>query len=449
MAADRETRDCADYALILQPQQGKPQQILVRYLTLLLNYRYGLDIIVVRRPVEAFSTIQRLREQIRCTFVVQNRNVDSRSSVAPLNIEGSIPLFLLLPRALIDENRRVTHRMENVHFCSWEAAFSQGSASLVHLVAEVFEEQGIGDLFVEAHGLHSEESQQRLEYRLRNLRTLPTIPEVALRILQMVEDPRSTVEELERMLTPDPAVVHKLLQVVTSSLFAGTSGRQDWTLHEAIVRLGRKQVGAIALQIKLMNSLVRPEESRFDLRRFWRHSAGCALIADRVHEDRRAVFATPMPFDSYWIASLLHDIGMLVLGFFFWSHFEEVVEAVRQQGKPLRRVEMEMGDFANHEFLGRSLLENSRVGGELLEAVSLHDTVGEDPSALVSLVHVADNLSLQVGLGYLPEETPHYAPAALRRLQLDLPGVNRLAESLGEGIGQEVDELVERCLDRA
>ncbi|MDP7364791.1 MAG: HDOD domain-containing protein [Candidatus Latescibacteria bacterium] len=67
---------------------------------------------------------------------------------------------------------------------------------------------------------------------------MPTPPEVALRIMSMVEDPEPTVEDLEEVLSAEPAIVHKLLQVANAPLFAGSGHQGGWTLHDAIVRLG-------------------------------------------------------------------------------------------------------------------------------------------------------------------------------------------------------------------
>ena len=445
MVPDDLKDDDSEYALIVL-QKGKPQQILVRYLTLLLNYRYGLDILVVTKFVEAFSTIQKHRKRIRCTFVLQSRRINSKANIAPLNVEGSIPLFLLLPKSLIEEHKTLCHRMANVQFCSWENAFSHTGSSLHKVVAAAFAEQGIGDLFSETEALPPEDSTQLLEHRLEKLRTLPTIPEVALRIMRMVEDPQTSVEELEDLLTHDPAIVYKLLQVVNSSTFAGTANRESWPLQEAIVRLGRKQVGAIALQIKLMNSLVRPKESEFDLHRFWRHSVGCALIADRLVKDQALTLPQPVPFDSYWIGALLHDIGKLVLGFFFWGHFQELLEKMGTEKLSFREAEKAMGDFANHEFMGKILLQRSKVGGNLVDAVGAHDTADGELSPLLCLIHLANNISKALGMGYLPVEQATYNPQVLSTLSIEQQAVDEMVEALGEELVKEVDELVERCL---
>ena len=443
MDPDKEKTSNSDYALIVQ-QKGKPQQVLVRYLTLLLNYRYGLDIIVVDNFIAAFSMSQKLRERIRCAFIVQNTGIGGRASISPLNKEGTIPLFLVLPQSLIEEHRALCHRMENIQFCAWESAFNHTASSLHKAIAVSFADQGIGDLFSEAEAMSGKDSERFIQHRLKNLRTLPTIPAIALRIMKMAEDSQTTVEDLEEVLTSDPAIVHKLIQVVNSAIFSGAGHEGDWTLQEAIVRLGRKQVGGIALQVKLMNSLICPEESEFDLSRFWRHSVCCALVADRLCKGELS--ALEISFNDYWIGALLHDIGKLVLGFFFWSHFEDVLEKMREINASFREAEMELGDFANHEFLGKVLLHRSQVSKNLIKGVGAHNSLGNSPTPLICLLHLVNEVSKELGLGYLSWEKASYSPKVLRVLKLDQEAVTRLVESFGGEIVKGVDDLVARCL---
>ena len=104
-------------------------------------------------------------------------------------------------------------------------------------------------------------------------------------------------------------------EAVAGDAFTGTGGRTTkWTLQEIITRLGVKKVGAIAQQVKMIN-MVKPQESEFDLKRFWEHSAGTAIIADKLVTDRLVRLEKPLEFSDYWIGALLHDVGKLVLGF--------------------------------------------------------------------------------------------------------------------------------------
>lgn len=314
------------------------------------------------------------------------------------------------------------------------------------MIETAFAEHGIGELFENLENASHQEAQQRVARRLQNLNTLPTLPEVALRILAMVDDPQVTVEDLENVLINDPAIVHKLLRVVNSPVFAGSGHQGGWTLQEAIVRLGRRKVGAIAHQIKLMNSLVRPEDSLFDLHRFWEHSVGCALIADRLYTQKLVPLPQAIAFNDYWIGGLLHDIGKLVMGFFFWHHFELVLSRMASEDISFREAEKGFGDAANHEYLGRLLLLTSSVGENLVEAVGTHHTTGNAPGSLVCLIHLANNISKDLGLGYLREERTEYSESVLKALDLTEEDVAELKEALGPAVAREIEEIVERCV---
>ncbi|MFC1526355.1 HDOD domain-containing protein [Candidatus Latescibacterota bacterium] len=445
MAESDSSSSDREYGLIVL-QDGKRQQTMTRVLMLILNYRYGLDLIRVGSFYEGFSTVQKHGRRVRCAVVIQDRKIDSRKSIGSLSEEGRIPVFLVLPEHLLDSHRELCQRIDNIHYCPWERALSQGDDSMASQIETVFGEQGIGDLFSpETQALPYEEVQKLVERRLNHLKTLPTLPQVALRIMAMINDGNSTVEDLEEVLTSDPAIVHKLLQVVNSPLFAGSGHKGGWTLQEAIVRLGRKKVGTIAQQIKLMTSLVKPQNGLFNIRRFWEHSVGCAIIADRLYREKLVRLKSPVDFNDYWIGSLLHDSGKLVLGFFFWDHFEDLLGQMDTGKSTFRQAEKELCEVGNHEFLGRLLLLKSNVGEQLVEAVGTHHEAGSSPAALTCLIHMANNLCKDVGKGYLPSEPSVYSAQVLAALGMQRDDVRKLQQTLGESIVEEIDDLVDRC----
>ncbi|MCC7262876.1 MAG: hypothetical protein IT369_10175, partial [Candidatus Latescibacteria bacterium] len=102
-------------ALIVQ-QEGRTQDALAKFFMLLLNYRYGLDIIVAHTSVEAFSVIQRYKDsdKIRCSIVIQNRRIQNRSALSALNQDDQFPLILVLPAQQLEEQQDLVHRFTHV-----------------------------------------------------------------------------------------------------------------------------------------------------------------------------------------------------------------------------------------------------------------------------------------------------------------------------------------------
>ena len=432
-----------EFGLIVN-QAGSGQLELIRFLSLALNYLYGYNLILARTLKEAAALQAERGDAVRHIFIVQGAPV-SGAQMGELTRDGQRPLFLLLPQALVDTHRSVAESIGNVHLLSWEEAGEAGHDRLRQLVDGVLREHGIGGLFDRAQHVSYRVLQQRVERRLKHLHTLPTLPEVVLRIMEVISDPDSTAEALEEVLRSDPAIVHKLMQVVNTAAFAGRGHRGRWRLKEAIVRLGRRKLGSIALQIKLINSLIKPEESHFDLRRFWIHSVGSAHLADRLYNDKLVDLGHDVQVNEYWVAALLHDIGKLVLGFFFWTHFDRVAELVVGSHTTFAEAEQRLGAVVSHEQVGQLLLMRATMGEIVVRSVAGHHTPDAVPDPLMCLVHLADNLCKDLGLGYLPEESGHYDPAVLRVLHLDEAGVEALRSSLAETAMPEIMDIVDRC----
>ena len=303
-----EAEDTRGFALIVQ-QEGSAQQTLSRFLNLMLNYQCGLSLRIVNEVEEAIEVAQRDTGGVRCVFVVQNFELTRLDVIRDLGDSGSLPIFLVLPQLRVDAQRDI------IQDCVQRAPVLLGRERLPRCRSLSAKNRLCGhreQLMVSIRYFSDSEDvpypvlQQRVEHRLRDLNTLPTLPEIVMRIMRLINDPDTTTAELERLLSSDPAIVMKLLKVVRSPIFAGIGRSTDeWSLTDAIVRLGYKKVGGIAQQIKIINSFVSPRENEFDLRRFWEHSVGSALIADRLYTRRMIDIDEKIDFSEYWIGALL------------------------------------------------------------------------------------------------------------------------------------------------
>ena len=237
-------------------------------------------------------------KSVQCVFVVQNHEIKDGPRIADLGQESEIPVLMVMPGKNVGLQREICADMSNVYFCAWERAFSHSDEALQNVAAKALVQNGIGDLFEEVGKVPYEAFQLKVERRLKSLNTLPTLPEIVMRIMRLVNDPNTTPEQLEQLLCTDPAIVMKLLQVIKSPVFSATGRQSSWTLSEIIVRLGLKKVGAIAQQIKMINSLVKPQDSGFDLRRFWEHSVGTAIIADKLYMEKKLSLKGAVEFNE-------------------------------------------------------------------------------------------------------------------------------------------------------
>lgn len=135
--------------------------------------------------------------------------------------------------------------------------------------------------------------------------TLPTLPEVALRIREAVEDPDISLNELVRQIGTDAALSARLIKVVNSPLLRS---RQEITdLSMAVNRLGVVYTANLATGLA-MSQLFQATTDVIDrkMREVWARStevAGISHVLSRHY--------TTLKFDQAMLAGLVHQIGIL------------------------------------------------------------------------------------------------------------------------------------------
>ena len=234
-------------------------------------------------------------------------------------------------------------------------------------------------------------------------------------------------------------MVQKIYQVVNSPAFAGA--QSELSLKDAIVRLGLREVGAIAMQIMIISSFAQSNSSLFDMRRFWGHSVCCAMAADKLFKSGIADFGD-LRFHEYWLGGLLHDVGKLVLGVFFWEHFSRVLGETVLNGISFHEAERKLDLGIDHEDIGKLVALKADLGPEVTDWVAKHDTPHRNAKPLHCLLLLANNLCKDLGLSYPQEKGSDYSPQILRQLDLDEMDLHRLRDSIGDALVSDVKQLL-------
>ncbi len=134
---------------------------------------------------------------------------------------------------------------------------------------------------------------------------LPTLPQVAVRINEIIDSPNASTRQVAKVLGTDPALSARLLQTANSPLFRGNRSVDD--VHAAVTRLGMVQVRNLVTAF-LVSQLFH---SRFPALRqrvavLWSHSVQVAAISHVL-----ALRFTDFKPDEAMLAGLIHDIGKL------------------------------------------------------------------------------------------------------------------------------------------
>ena len=134
---------------------------------------------------------------------------------------------------------------------------------------------------------------------------LPTLPEVALRVRDVAENPDSSLNDLSKSISSDPALSARIIRVANSPLMRSSHEARD--LKMALMRLGMESTANIAIGLA-MEQMFQATSSIIDkrMRDTWQRSSEIAGICHVICSHR-----TSLQADQAMLAGLVHCIGTL------------------------------------------------------------------------------------------------------------------------------------------
>lgn len=268
---------------------------------------------------------------------------------------------------------------------------------------------------------------------LADIGEVATLPEVTVKIIQIVENPRSTARDLHDVMKSDPALSARLLKVVNSA-FYGLPG-QIGSLDRAIVLLGLSAVKNIAIAAS-MTHMFSADGAIEGLSgtEILRHSLAVASACRELS----AAQGRPIVEESF-LAGLVHDIGMLVVRQAAPKKLAEVVRQFNETGGGFCELERKIVG-ADHAAFGMGLATKWRFPVSLCTAIGYHHKPMDLAPAhreLALLVHVADVIACRAALGFsATAANDEITPDALDQLKLDAAVIETVSARLPELVAQ-------------
>lgn len=233
-----------------------------------------------------------------------------------------------------------------------------------------------------------------LEELVAQVEDLPALPLVVTQVIHLTEDPDSTAQDLNAVISRDQALTAKVLRLANSAYYGFP--RRIGTVTEAVILLGFNTIRNLVLAASVSNVLQR-EAPGYQLARgeLWRHSLASAMAARLLA--RKARFRAA---EEAFVAGLLHDIGKLVLSHYVGQAYQEIIGEVTNKGLPFMEAEQRALGY-DHAQVGGLVAEKWNLPGQLSEAIRCHHQprlATLNPS-LTAFTHAADALALMLGVG--------------------------------------------------
>lgn len=219
---------------------------------------------------------------------------------------------------------------------------------------------------------------------------LVTLPDVFVRINQLVENPNSSIADIVKVINLDPGFSIRLLRVANSS-FYGFSSSID-TISKAVSVIGTSQIRNLALSTAVASSFAGLPNTLVSMENFWRHSLFCGLAARKL-----AMLTGKCDAEAVFTAGLLHDIGELVIFNRQPELAKEALLRVLDSGDvvPMYQAEQQTMGF-NHAQVGAELARHWNLPSMLEECIAYHHDIqaAKRYPRETAIVHIANIFAL-------------------------------------------------------
>lgn len=217
-----------------------------------------------------------------------------------------------------------------------------------------------------------------------------SLPEIFIRINEMVENPHYSASDIGRMISKDPAMTARLLKIVNSPFYNFPS-KID-TVSRAITVIGVRELRDLVLATTVVKLFTGLPNDLITMDSFWRHSTQCAIVARILAARNRE-----LNVERFFIAGLLHDIGSLLI-------YRKVPELAREallrashNDEVLEEAERTVMGFT-HADVGAELIRKWRLPKNIEEAVEYHHQPHKCHSGAkeAAVVHIANIITSAV-----------------------------------------------------
>ena len=230
---------------------------------------------------------------------------------------------------------------------------------------------------------------------IQNLGELPTLPQVATRVIRITADSDTSTDQLQNLIRTDQALASQILKVANSAMFGRM--REVTTLTQAILTLGFSTTRSVVLASSVKNLFTRGPVGLQE-RILWEHALVAALTGSAFSKAMRFPIA-----EEVFLAGLMHDIGKSVMVLKFPESYSALLRRLQEEGGDGLGMELDTFGF-DHAMVGEALLASWNLA-EGLEAVARwhHDPLqaAMEHQRLVALVALGNQMAsdLQVGIG--------------------------------------------------
>ena len=231
-------------------------------------------------------------------------------------------------------------------------------------------------------------NMQTLEDLLKSDSELASLPEIYIRVSELLESERSSARQIGEVVETDPALTARTLKMVNSAYYG--LQREVASVAQAISILGRDRLRQILIGTVMGGIFKSFDNEVLPLQAFWHHSVKTALLSRYMAQHS----ALDDLAETLFTAGLLHQIGSLILAHRLPQQARQVEQAVSYDHEDLCMAETRLIGFT-HCQTGASFICHWGLPRVLADCARHYLTPREagENEQLVELIFMANRLA--------------------------------------------------------
>ena len=234
-----------------------------------------------------------------------------------------------------------------------------------------------------------DKSNNKIHQLIEEQINLPSPPAIAAQILNTVQDETSSLSDLEKIISADPALTGKMLNIANSSFYSLPNKVANITRAMSI--LGTNVIKNIALSFVIAKDMQGQQTSYFDFNLYWQRSVTTAVAAELVKN------LTDLSDDDIFVTALLQNLGILILALSKGQEYCTLLTACKMGDDSTRLIRLERDKYQfDHQQLSYTLIDSWGLPQSISEPMLYHRQPDKAPAKIrqvARVLSVADLLS--------------------------------------------------------
>lgn len=277
-------------------------------------------------------------------------------------------------------------------------------------------------LIIPAYVINTDKGNLITEELIKAVDYVPMIPNTIIELKKAINNPESTIEQIEKHILHDAGLSANILKRANSAFYARTTKIES--IKEAIKLIGLKALSNIVTIYSSYN-LLKSNVADKKIQEIIDHSERTAFLAREIIKFKKL----KINFDDIYLAALLHDVGRILVETSYPDTYEKIKDIIQDRSISVDVIEDLLGGLY-HSVTGALLAEKWKFPRFVFEAIKYHHTPrnAEEYFEETFLIYLANTMTYYIDKQTLYE---NFEQNVLEFFELEtIEKFNELAETL-------------------